>query len=86
MPHEATVEHTEALGDEVVVGAHIRVRETWSKNALGNENQRQVANIRPPTPEKGNHNFDDDASSSSDEGSSDQLIVNSGQHQINGAF
>lgn len=86
MPHEATVDHTDVLNDEEFVGAQMRAKEALSKNVINTDNiNKQITNICPPTLEKGNRNFDDDTSS--DEGTSDQLLlVNGEQHKINGAF
>lgn len=85
MPHEATVDHTDTLNDDVQVGAHMRAKETWSKQTLNSENQREVSHIRPPTPEKNAHNFDDDEESS-DEGASDQPVDTKHHKELQGAF
>lgn len=85
MPHEATVDHTEVLTDDVVAGARMRAKENLSKNSLNSEVSKQVTNVRPPTPEQCT-NFDDD-DTSSDEGTSDQLALVSGVgHKITGPF
>ena len=84
MPHEATVDHTDVVNDDLMVGAHMRGKDTWSKNPTHTEGGKQVTNVRPPNPENCTINFDDDTSS--DEGSSEQLIMNSNEHKINGVF
>lgn len=84
MPHEATVDHTDVLNDNVEIGAHMRAKESRSKGVLSSESRKQITYTTPVTSEKHTHNFDDDADSS-DEGS-DQLVVIDNKHKINGAF
>lgn len=84
MPHEATVEHTETLNGEAQLGAHMRSKNTWTRQLSNSESSKHLTHVRPPTPDKPTHNFDDDDSGDESMGSMAPVINN--QQEIRGAF